>query len=392
MFYRILYLVIANCLAYNIYAQDTVVNQSHLRVSLLTCGVGDDVAETFGHTGIRIIDSTKTGPISDVVYNYGTYPGFDKNFELDFMRGKLNYYVSVQTINDFMQEYLDYHRSVHEQVLLMTNEQKHSLSNALQDNALDENKYYKYDFFFDNCATRIRDMFSNTLGKDFVFGQALPKDARITFRDIINEYFYRKQWTRFGVNIILGSKIDKVMTNSDIMFLPDYLSIGVGKATMNGKKLSNEPVQLLDGSPHLPAGINGPFMVTLFILLLTFLGLSLKKLHILGIVMSKVLLIATGLIGCLVMVMWFATDHQGCSDNFNILWALPTNLIMAVAKPKGRGRYALIAIFFLFVTLLLHIFKIQGILLLELSPLLLALFFVYGKIYRSCRTNYLNHA
>ena len=108
--------------------------------------------------------------------------------------------------------------------------------------------------------------------------------------------------------------------------------------------------------------------------------------------MSKMLLIVSGLIGCLVMVMWFATDHQGCSDNFSILWALPTNLILAFAKPKGRGRYALTAIFFLFVTLLLHIFKIQGLLLLELSPLLLALFFVYGNIYRSCRTNFLNHA
>jgi hypothetical protein len=98
--------------------------------------------------------------------------------------------------------------------------------------------------------------------------------------------------------------------------------------------------------------------------------------------MTFLLLFATGLLGCLILVMWFATDHQGCSNNYNLLWCLPLNLFIAFFNPKGKGKYALIAMVLMFVSLLLHITKVQGLTLPELSPLLVALLFVYGTIYK----------
>jgi len=275
-------------------------------------------------------------------------------------------------------------RQVEEQVLLLDEQQKEHINSFLEWNAEPKNKYYKYDFFFDNCATRIRNIFPSpdVFGTTFTFGQVIPERSQLTFRDIINLYFYRDHWTRMGVNLLLGSRIDKVMSNTDIMFLPDYLRDGIAGATVNGQKIAGEKLLILPGSAPQPAGINEPFILTAVIAILTILGLSTKRLRLLGRIMTSSLMLVTGLLGCLIFVMWFGTDHQGCSNNFNILWCLPTNIVLAFSSPKGKGKYALIAIVLLLLSILLHILKVQGLTLLELGPLFLALLFIYGTIYK----------
>jgi len=377
MFKRLLSLIIALTAGIIGYAQP---DPSRLRISLITCGPGDEeIYEVFGHTALRVIDSAEH---TDLVYNYGTF-AYGPDFEIKFMRGKLLYYLDIDRYNDFLDEYLKAKRKVEEQVLVLSNEQKEHVYSFLEWNAEPANKYYKYDFFFDNCATRIRNIFPSpdVFGKSFQFGQALPIGKQLTFRDIINQYFYRDHWTRTGVNILLGSRIDKVMSNEDIMFLPDYLRDGIGGATVNGQKIAAPTLLLLPGDPLPSAGINGSFIFTFCVVILTIIGLSVKRLRLLGNVMSSLLLFVSGLLGCLILVMWFGTDHQGCGNNFNILWCLPTNIVLAFFKPKGSGRYALVAMILLLVSFLLHVFKIQG-LVPEFCPLLIALFLAYGTIYK----------
>lgn len=356
-------------------------DSAHLRVTLLTCGTGLQPWETFGHTAIRITDSVKG---TDNVYNYGTF-GFDDDFLIKFTRGKLLYYLSYYPYNEFLYEYAQAGRSVHEQELYLDGKAKQSIYQFLQWNALDENKYYKYDFFFDNCATRIRDVFPRSLGKDFRFGNVLPQGQKLTYRNIINQYFYRVHWQRFGVNILLGSKIDKVMTNEEIMFLPDFLRDGVLKANLAGQQISGEPKQVVPGSEPEKAGLNGAFVLTMSILLLTAAGLFIPRLKPLGKVMTFILLFLTGFIGCFIVVMWLGTDHQACQNNFNLLWALPPNIFLAFSSKYNKGKYALIAIVLMVVSILLHLFKVQELPLLELSPLLLSLLLCYGMIYRKNR-------
>jgi hypothetical protein len=357
-----------------------------LRVSLLTCGVGDEAWETFGHTAVRVIDSSATGDRRDLVFNYGMFNGFDKDFELNFMRGKLLYYIGIQTFDEFMFEYQEARRTVWEQELVMAPAEKQSILDALVRNTLPENKYYKYDFFFDNCATRIRDIIPHTLGNAFVYGNSLPAGKALSFRDIINRYFYYKHWTRTGVNILLGSRIDRHMTNSEIMFLPDFLSKGLLGASKGGMRVSSDTHVILKGIEPPGTGVDGPLLLTLTVALLTIAGVSVPRLRILGRIMTSLLLLVTGLLGVLVLVMWFGTNHQTCADNYNLLWLLSTNLVLLVSKPKGRGKYALLAIALIFVTLLLHILSIQMITIVEIGPLLLALLFAYAGIWKRSLT------
>lgn len=379
------------CYSGGLYAQDTAISatppasvQSHLRISLVTCGPGySEIYEVFGHTAIRIVDSIHH---TDLVYNYGTFNGFEENFELKFMQGKLPYYLSVYPFSDFVPEYIEAHRSVSEQVLNMSEGQKEAFAQYLDYNAEPENRQYKYDFFYDNCATRIRDLFPQTMGKKFAFAPILPKGSKLTFRDIINQYFYATKWERFGINILLGSKIDKVMTDKDIMFLPDYLSKGLEGATISGQPVAGRQQPILAGGPAAPDRLSGPMILTLGILALTVVGLSVDRYKKLGRVMTSVLMLITGLLGCLVVIMWFFTDHQGCSNNYNLLWLLPTNIVLAFGRPKGSGRYALIALILIFTTILLHVLRVQQLILTEFMPLLLALAYIYGTIYRNSKT------
>lgn len=376
---KILFLFLLLLLCLHGYAQQ---DSSHLRISLLTCGTGPEIWETFGHTAVRVTDSAAG---TDVVYNYGTFNGFEKDFELKFMRGKLLYYVSVYSAAEFMQEYMAANRRVEEQVLLFTGAQKKEVNEFLRWNARAENREYKYDFLFDNCATRIRDVFPNSLGASFQFGNVLPGKS-MTFRQIINRYLYRVHFERFGINLLLGSKVDKVMTNEQIMFLPDYLRDGVAGARVAGKPVAAPSVQLMEGAPAAPAGINYMLVVTIIIALLTIAGLFVPALRGLGAFMRILLLLVTGMLGCLMLFMWLGTDHQACQNNFNVLWALPTNLLLLFTARRKRTRYAILAILLILVSLLLHIASVQELPLLELSPLLLALLCVYGTIYKEAKT------
>ncbi len=365
-------------------AADSLSTGPHMRISLITCGPGnEEIYEVFGHTAIRIIDSTQH---TDLVYNYGTF-AYGPDFEMKFMKGKLLYYLDIDRYDNFVMEYVKAKRKVEEQVLLLNDEQKVHVYNFLEWNAEPANKYYKYDFFFDNCATRIRDIFPkpDVFGTAFQYGRALPQDQRLSFRDIINIYFAGDHWTRTGVNILLGSRIDRVMTNDDIMFLPDYLRDGIAGATVNGQKIAAPASIILAGTPLPKPGINGPLLMTCVVAILTILGLSIKRLRVLGRVMGALLFLVTGLLGILILVMWFGTDHQGCGNNFNILWCLPTNLILAFFRPKGASRYSLVAIVLILASFVLHLLKIQCIIP-EFYPLFAALLFLYGTIYKNSTT------
>ena len=134
-----------------IFAQDS----SHLRISLLTCTPGEELYSTFGHSAFRVIDSSS---VTDYVFNYGTFNFDDEGFYLKFIRGKLNYYLSAENFQDFKYDYQLSNRGITEQVLNLTASEKIALQQALLKNIREENKFYKYDFFFDNCTTRPRDL------------------------------------------------------------------------------------------------------------------------------------------------------------------------------------------------------------------------------------------
>ena len=360
-------------------------NGSNLRLSIITCTSGNEPWEAFGHCSIRIIDSTKNGIDRDLVYNYGVLDFFDASFEYKFFNGKMTALLDTFIYDQFVREYAEEKRGMDEYVLLLNNRQKDSIASFIANNMLTENKYYTYVDFFDNCTTRIRDLFIKVFGKSLVWGQAIPKGSRMTFRESFNEYCAYNYWIKLSLNIFFSGRTDKILSNTESMYLPSYLCNGLVTASINGQKICSEKITILEDKLPKPSSINPPFLIFLFIALLTIISLSVERLTILGKGMSILVLFTTGILGCCILYAWFGSGHNFWRNNFNILWALPTNIIIPFLGPKIKAKYALVAMCLLGASLIVHILKVQVMPLFEIGPLLLALLWVYGVMYRKSK-------
>ena len=202
----------------------------HTRISLLTCAPGNELYSTFGHTAMRIQDSLSG---MDIVYNYGTFDFDDPDFYMKFVRGKLDYSLSVDNYPDFMYEYQYYQRSVQEQELNLSCAEKQQIITALTINMQGTNRLYKYDFVYDNCTTRVRDLIFRSLPGSAVARHLVPEGT--TARNLIHSYLDKggEPWSKLGIDILLGARLDKPVDNNVAMFLPDYLLKGVDSAAIN---------------------------------------------------------------------------------------------------------------------------------------------------------------
>jgi hypothetical protein len=317
-------------------AQTDSLQACDLQISLLTCSPGEELYSTFGHTAIRVKNAANG---SDIVFNYGTFE-FSPEFYTQFIQGKLLYYLSIDDYSNFIQQYNYEKRSIAEQVLRIDCAAKEALHNALMTNAQEQNRYYRYDFLFDNCTTRAGDIIAKNSGAPVVFKNILPKETP-TFRNLLHHYLDSggQYWSRLGIDILLGPKLDKKVTNRQAMFLPDYLLKGFDSATVNGQKLVT-PAQVIlpNKSPLNKGSLFRPsfvfFLLLIIASLLTFNNYRNKK-KVLRI-FDTVFFLLLGLAGLLLLFMWFGTDHYVCRYNFNLLWALPTNLVAAFVVHSGK--------------------------------------------------------
>lgn len=298
-----------------------------IQISLLTCSPGEDLYETWGHSALRIVDRSTN---MDIIYNYGTFDFDDPAFYSKFTRGKLMYFVSVQRFENFIQEYQYYQRGIIEQVLDLSCSEKEKLLSALQENAKEENKYYKYDFMLDNCTTRLRDIVFKNAGAPVITKDIRP-DEKVTFRKLIHKYLdsSNQYWSKFGIDILLGAPLDKKLTNNEAMFLPDYLLKGFDSSTIGTKPLVSKKQEIL--RPVLlqeKSGLFTPFIVfTILFLVILVLSISKNAGRLLA-GFDFLLFFLSGLLGVFFLFMWFGTDHPECKDNFNLAWALPFHFII----------------------------------------------------------------
>ena len=312
------------------FSQDSCV----LRISLLTCAPGEELYSTFGHTALRVQDKT-TG--LDQVYNYGTFE-FDEDFYSKFVRGKLLYALAVQSFPEFMYQYQMESRSVIEQELSLNCRQKEILLAALQQNSLPQARFYRYDFLFDNCTTRAGFMVDTAATADVVFKNLLPKDP-LTFRDHIDVYLNRanQDWSQLGIDLLLGAKMDREANNREAMFLPDNLMVAFDSATADGKPLVARKQTILQMPSLASESLAITPVIAFSILLGVFLALTFIKKRWTQATLSAldfIFFLLLGLIGVLLLFMWFGTDHALCANNYNLLWALPTNLVAAFVVHK----------------------------------------------------------
>ena len=299
-------------------------------VYLFTCQPGDEIYATFGHSAFYVEDE-ETG-VNDV-FNYGIFSFDADNFLYKFLKGDTWYMLGVQDYDYFLWSYALRNMGVYAQQLNLTADEKNELYLALENNALPKNREYLYNFFYDNCATRLRDMTEKYVDGQLIYSE--PTDTH-TYRDVVEMFTGRNTWLKFGIDILVGAPADKPISNHQKMFLPYFLRDNFAEAVIdrNGEKqplvLSSE--QLIPNFPQESASkLFSPFAVMCLLLfiaiLLSVYDIKRKKYTIW---FDVVLFLLAGLIGCLVMFISFFSIHPAVFPNYNILWLHPIQLIFAI--------------------------------------------------------------
>lgn len=314
-------------------------------ISVLTCGSTDEVYALYGHTAIRVSDPVYQ---VDLAFNYGVFSFGAPHFIYRFAKGETDYLLYPYKFGDFFEEYKKDQRSVYEQVLNLNRKEKQQLFDFLVWNAKEENRVYRYNFFFDNCSSRVRDVVENQVDGKLIFPEesADPK----TFRQLVKMYHSRDRWLNFGIDLVVCAPADRVATAYQEMFLPDYLMDHFSRAQIqeNGENrpLVSETRTLYEGPERPVPGFSviDPFVVFLLITgLVVFVSVRNYRKNKISTWMDYLVYGINGLMGFI--LLWFVlySEHPAMSPNYNLVWAMPLNLVFAlvwgVKKWRSITRY-----------------------------------------------------
>lgn len=292
------------------------------QISILTCSPGNELYSLFGHTAIRLQDSTQQ---VDIVFNYGTFDFRTSHFYLKYAQGLLPYQLTVTSYDDFIDSYIQDDRSVWSQTLRLDSLEKQYFITLLSENYKPQNRTYLYNFLYDNCSTRVRDIIQKSTGRQINWH--LPNKHK-SFWNLLDEYLDKMPWIKWGIHTILGQPGAREATPYQYMFLPDYLLQELESATLRNQPLAS-PVHILFQAPvisiHTPWYTSPLFIFSLCTLLVIFTIRSSHSSRILKL-FSFILFLTTGLVGCLLIFLGFFTQHPITAPNFNLLWANPLNL------------------------------------------------------------------
>lgn len=323
------------------------------RISLITILPGDDIYALWGHSALRVVD-----PVLDMdrSYNYGTFSFDESWFVPKFMYGALQYRLDVHNFQAALRHYrLVERRPVIEQQLNLSREQQERLFRFLQMNYRPENRNYRYNFLFDNCSTRIRDALAESLGQDLHFAD--EPDPGKTFRELLDPYQSRPPLLDAGIDWLLGAPVDRVALPYETMFLPDYLKASFDHAEIDvgGERrplvARTDTLFWIEGRAERGGG--WPWAVIAgWLLLGAGVVLSVRRAGTRSAVIRALdgpLFLVVGTAGILITFLWFVSLHDATEDNWHLLWAWPTHIVVGVCllrkkePPLWLRRYVLAA-------------------------------------------------
>jgi hypothetical protein len=301
------------------------------RVSVLTCGRGVELYEAFGHTAFRLQDPAQG---LDLVFNYGVFDFRQENFYGNFAKGNLRYMLGLSAMSDFLEQYRRDGRSVREQILNLDSTEKQQIALFLSQNLLPQNREYLYNYFRDNCSTKIPDVLDSALNHRIQWTYA-DLDGHVSFRSLIHDYTTFHSWGRFGIDLGLGAPIDRSIKGKDLNFLPDELEKTLNRAkirrgmlefplVLETRTLFEAPMFFGRASAMLQPSIVFSFVLLLVCLLVWKIPGSLA--HRLT---QTILLAFSGILGCVQLAIWLFTNHVDAAWNYNLLWANPGFLFLA---------------------------------------------------------------
>lgn len=303
-----------------------------------------ELYSAFGHSAFRVVDPANR---IDMIFNYGIFDFDQPNFYLNFTKGRLYYKLGTGPYPAYKRYYFREDRTWREHTLSISQEDKQAIFDFLVNNAKPENANYYYNYCYDNCATRMRDVIDEVLGDRIEYNYSFARDS-LSFRDLMDKYLEYQPWGDLGIDICLGAEIDRVANGYHYQYIPMYLEQALLSAKL---KTDSTSVSVIGSSATLnvsseipPAGGFKPihlFVVFFFIVgLITHRGLKYQANYRF---IDVILFGVTGLLGCFLLFLWFGTDHLS-KYNFNLIWALPFNLIalyylIKKGKPAWLGMY-----------------------------------------------------
>jgi hypothetical protein len=334
------------------------------KVSIFTCGRGNELYTTFGHTAIRIKDE---GINLDVVYNYGAFDFNTANFYLKFVKGDLQYFINATSYEEFIYEYQMEKREVVEQTLNFSLPQKQELFELLNTSLFSEERSYTYKFIDRNCTTMVVEKINKMLGKHLI---QKVDDTTITYRKLLYPYFENHFYYKLGINIIFGAKTD---AKAEKLFLPSELMHSLNKAQINGKPVVTKTETIVVGE-ELESGfsfLNSIYFIALLLLILVIANN--KKVFI-------TYLFLTGILGLFLSLVGLYSLHKEVLWNYNALLFNPLFLILPLLRGKALKIASLLCIGCIIIYAILMITKPH---LWLISPFILTTLFMFWKTQRA---------
>jgi hypothetical protein len=307
-------------------------------VYLITCGPGTETYSIYGHSALRIF---KPGLDSDIIYNWGVFDFETPNFVWKFAKGRLEYMLAEENFSRFLALYNHEKRYVIQQRIFLDSAETVKLEMLVNENLRPENRKYKYDFFYDDCSTRIRDLLEKSLSGKLIYPQ--EDGSKTTFRDLTDTYQEKYQWLKLGIDLIMGSPGERKATVRDKAFLPVEMQQVFSETLVQreGKlvPLLSSPETLLDfPAPALKSGfLTSPALAALiFMILIVVSTLTLKNKRFVNYI--DILVFSLYSILAVMMIFFnFFTDHAQMRWNLNIIWLSPVLIVCLAALILGRS-------------------------------------------------------
>jgi hypothetical protein len=304
---------------------------------LLTCGPGTELYSIYGHSALLVTINS-----SGIVYNWGVFDFNAPNFAWKFAKGRLNYWLGSDNLRGFLESYLREQRYVISQKINLLPAEERTLMELINENMKPENKSYRYDFFYDDCSTRIRDLLEKATNKSLVYPPE-PDGELPTFRQMVAKYQSPLPWVQFGVDLLMGAPGDKPANVRDRMFLPLDLMEGLSETTVNRggnqENLLESKVFLIDlPAPDMsPAFFETPlFVFSILLVIVSFMTLIIKS-RAYNNLLDYILFSVFAILAAMMIFFNFFTDHEQMRYNYNILWLNPFLIISFFAVLFNRG-------------------------------------------------------
>ena len=324
-----------------------------LEISLLTCTPGPVAYSMYGHSALRVHNFTTN---LDLVFNYGVFDYHEDNFVFKFVKGETDYILGAEYAVGFFGRYKDEGAGILEQVLNLSQQECNKLNALLMENLRPENCTYRYNWLYDNCTTRARDMIERAVQGDVCYHAI---DPQMSARSILHQFNVVDRWMEFGENFILGYELDRTLSKRQQMFIPSFYAADVDSATIlrpDGQAISlvretRHPLE--QTSQQRMPDFDTPMLtiIFLFVFVVVVCVIELRRKRTFK-WLDVTLSVLVGLAGLLVSFLFFFSEHAGVSTNILVILFNPLAFVwipFIIMRKIRVVSYVILAEFIIFI-------------------------------------------